>query len=206
MSDYCVKCIYKSLPSITLNLRENETIFIEGDPINYVYIIQNGLVKVSKIFPSGEERILDILGPGDFLALVSVLKGDEEYIAQATTLNKVELKRLTKADTQKAYKANNQFKDMCLSCAMTRTNLFQSQLFNSTNYDTEDKILNVLIYLSKKFGSIENGRHIINLPFSKTTLANIIGIRRETLSRKLSKMQDENVLSIEKNKYIFDRM
>ena len=46
----------------------------------------------------------------------------------------------------------------------------------------------------------------LKLPFSKTVLASIIGVRRETLSRKLSEMKKRNIIEIENNTYIFDRM
>lgn len=206
MQKYCVKCIYSDLPSKTIKLHEKDVIFLEGDDLLYSFMIVEGLVKVSKITLNGEEKIFDIFGPNDFLALVSMLKEDETYIATATCLTEVELKLLHKVDVLEAYRSNNRFKDICMSCAMTRTNLFQSQLFNSTNTDIEDRILLVLEYLSKKFGTLADNQYTIKLPFSKTTLASIIGIRRETLSRRLTSMQKENLIEITKNTYKFYRV
>ncbi len=206
MEKICSKCIYSSLAAKTLSLHEKDTIFLEGDDLLYSFLIVEGLVKVSKFMINGEERIFDIFGPDDFLALVSMLKQDEKYIATATCLTEVKLNLLRKDDVLEAYQSNNKFKDICLSCAMTRTNLFQSQLFTSSNSDVEEKILLILEYLSKKFGVIEKNYHILDLPFSKTTLASIVGIRRETLSRKLATMQKNEVIEINKNKYKFYRV
>lgn len=206
MLQKCVKCIYSDLPSKTLKLHEKDVIFLEGDDLLYSFMIVKGLVKVSKNTINGEEKIFDIFGPSDFLALLSMLKEDKSYIASATCLTEVELKLLHKIDVLEAYKSNNRFKDICMSCAMTRTNLFQSQLFNSANTDIEDRILLVLEFLSKKFGSVKENQYTINLPFSKTTLANIIGIRRETLSRKLTTMSNQNLIDINKNTYKFYRV
>ena len=179
---------------------------MEGDDLRYSFMIVEGLVKVSKVTINGEEKIFDIFGPDDFLGLVSMLKKDDKYIATATCLTEVKLNLLRKADVLKAYKSNNRFKDICLSCAITRTNLFQSQLFNSSNSDIEERILLILEFLSNKFGKQSNNIHTLILPFPKTTLANIIGIRRETLSRKLSSMQKAGVIQIDKNIYKFNRV
>lgn len=206
MEKYCASCVYTEIPSKTLTLHEKDVVFMEGDDLRYSFMIVEGLVKVSKITISGEERIFDIFGPDDFLALVSMLKKDDKYIATATCLTEVKLKLLRKDDVLEAYKSNNKFKDICLSCAMTRTNLFQSQLFNSSNSDVEERILLILEFLSKKFGKVVNNIHTLKLPFSKTTLANIIGIRRETLSRKLTSMQKDGLIEIEKNTYKFNRV
>ena len=206
MQKYCNTCIYNTLPTKTLMLHEKDVIFLEGDDLLYSFMIVEGLVKVSKITINGEEKIFDIFGPNEFIALVSMLKEDDHYIATATCLTEVKLNLLRKDDVLEAYQSNNTFKDICMSCAMTRTNLFQSHLFHSTNTDIEERILAVLEYLSTKFGKLNDNLLTIDLPFSKTTLANIVGVRRETLSRKLKSMQESNLIELDKNKYKFYRM
>lgn len=206
MKQYCAKCAYSSLPSTIVEVKGKEFIFMENDTLNYVYQIVDGLVKVSKLFPNGEERIFDILGDGDYIGLLAALKEESTYIANAVCLTDVTLKKILVQDVLTTYQSNNEFKDTCMSCAVTRTNLFQSQLFTTTSAQLEDKIMIVLQYLTKKFGTYSKGEHVLDLPFGKTTLASIVGVRRETLSRKLSSMQQDNVIRIEKNKYYFDRM
>ncbi|WP_038468847.1 Crp/Fnr family transcriptional regulator [Candidatus Izimaplasma bacterium HR1] len=206
MKQYCNTCIYSTLPTKTIQLHEKDVIFLEGDELLYSFMIVEGLVKISKITINGEEKIFDIFGPDDFIALVSMLKEDDKYIATATCLTEVKLNLLRKDDVIQAYRSNNKFKDICMSCAMTRTNLFQSQLFNSTNSDIEERILQVLKYLSTKFGKSTGDLLTLKLPFSKTTLASIVGIRRETLSRRLTSMQKDNLIEINKNIYKFNRM
>lgn len=206
MKNFCVNCIYQSLPGKEVKFSQNESVFLEGDVLDYVYLIEDGLVKINKIFQSGQEKILDILGPNDYIALIAVLRDETNYVATATTLSNVKAKRFSKKSILEAYNSNAKFKDACLQCAVTRTNVFQSHLTQSSNFDNEDKILSVLEFFTKKFGYIQNGKHVLDLPFSKTILASIIGIRRETLSRRLRKMENENILQVQKNKYIFDRM
>lgn len=206
MTKYCTNCVYQSLTGVIKTYDEGDKIFLEGDSLDHVYLINQGYVKVSKTFPSGEERIFDILSKRDFIGLVAALKEDKHYIASAYALSKIEVKKISKENIMKAFNSNVSFKDLCFKCTVTRTNLFQSHLFNTTSAHLEDKIMMMLEYLTKKFGTYKNGAHILILPFTKTTLASLIGVRRETLSRKLSEMQKDKILRIDKNKYIFDRM
>jgi CRP-like cAMP-binding protein len=51
---------------------------------------------------------------------------------------------------------------------------------------------------------VEDEKQVLDLPFSKTVLANFIGIRRETLSRTITKLIDEQIIYNEKNSYILN--
>lgn len=206
MKKYCTNCMYHSLKGITKTYKEGDKLFLEGDTLSFVYLISKGFVKVSKSFQNGEERIFDILSTNDFVGLVAALREDKNYIASAYALNDVEVKKIAVSDILLSFHSNDSFKDLCFKCTVTRTNLFQSHLFNTTSAHLEDKILLMLEYLTKKFGTYSKGVYVLDLPITKTTLASIIGVRRETLSRKLSKMQQEGILVIDKNKYTFDRM
>ena len=206
MMKYCKQCIYETLPYHTTTFAAQAFIFFEGSPLSYVYRIKEGFVKINRIHPNGDEKTFDILGPGDYVALLAVLQGKDIYIATAIALTKVVAIKIEVDDVLKAYQSNDRFQSICLRCAVTRSTMFQDKLFQTANIDTEDKILSTLQLLARKFGKMNQGRMEIELPFSKTELANIIGIRRETLSRKLSKMQKAHIIQIDKNKYILDRV
>lgn len=206
MKQHCTRCMYADLPREYKTFKANQTIFLEGDTLQHIFLIDDGLIKISKLFLNGEERIFEILGPNEFVALVSVLKGDLDYVATATCLTDTTVGIIKREDVMNAYRNSSEFKDVCMSCLVDRTNLFQSQLYQTSNVDTEDKIMSVFNYLLDKFGLEKDDKQVLDLPFNKTVLANIIGIRRETLSRKLTKMQKDNIIEVSKNKYIFNRL
>ena len=156
-----------------------------------------------RYYESGDEKILSILGPGDYIALIAVLKDQNNYIASAMSLTKTKLQVIDKYSVKNAYNSNDLFKDNCVNCAITRTHFFQFQITQFSNLNTEEKILNTLLNLHQKFGDKLSNTKSMTLPFSKSILANIIGIRRETLSRYLSVMQEKKVLKVDKNFYVF---
>ncbi len=198
---FCKHCQYDNLVGKIIELDDKEIIFFEGDELKYIFQVYQGYVKMVRYLENGDERIIGILGPGDYLGLLALLQERKEFLATAIPLTKVSLKKIPKFEVVNAYESNLKFRDSCLKCAVTRSNLFQNSLVNSANSDTLDKIINTLNSLFERFGLIEKANKVLILPFSKTVLANIIGIRRETLSRYLSKLQQEKVIRIEKNKY-----
>ena len=206
MKKYCSNCIYETLPNKEVTLKESDIVFLETDTLEYVYKIVEGLIKITKLHQSGDEKVFDILGPNDYVALLAVLQGDEEYIATATALTDVTVRRFSKKDVEQAYSSNAMFQTNCMKCVVTRSKTFHNYLFNVSNVDPEEKILSVLQLLANKFGRVENDIVYVTLPFSKTVLANIIGVRRETLSRKLSSMKKDNILEENHNVYKFNRL
>ncbi|WP_373893167.1 Crp/Fnr family transcriptional regulator [Virgibacillus natechei] len=49
------------------NFEKGETIFRDGDPLESLYIVHQGSVKIYQLFESGKEQLLRILNPGEFM-------------------------------------------------------------------------------------------------------------------------------------------
>lgn len=203
---YCNVCIYESLPHEKLNISKNNILFHEGDEIENVFHIDFGYVKVLKYHESGDEKIFDILGPGEFMGLLLVLQEKKNFIVTAIALSDVVIRKIKIQDVRNAYLHNTTFQQTCLKCATARANVFQNQLYQISSSEVDDKILGVLMYLYRKFGEYKEHKHLLYLPINQSELASIIGIRRETLSRRIKLLQDEGVISIHKHIYQFNKV
>src|SRR3954466_10790875 len=56
-------------------LASDEVLFLAGDPGDGCYRVEQGLLKVSMIAPTGAERILAIVGPGAIVGELSTIDG-----------------------------------------------------------------------------------------------------------------------------------
>ena len=62
------------------------TIFEEGSVGEYMYVIREGQVKVSKMSDDGREKVLEMLGPGDFFGEMALLdRAPRSASVKATT-------------------------------------------------------------------------------------------------------------------------
>lgn len=204
MKRYCKYCQYDFLDGDIIQVKDNFILFNTDELIEYIYQINDGYIKMVRYLESGDEKIIGILGPGEYVALLAVLQKKDNYLATAISLTPTLLKRITKKEVLNSYNKSPEFRDRCLTCAVSRSNTFQNNLVNSASIDTFERIINTLKALYEKFGYQENNQQVIDLPFSKTVLANIIGIRRETLSRSLKTLQEREIVFFEKNKYILN--
>lgn len=195
----CEKCVYRDQENRVNNYKKNEVIFMESDEVQNIYFIKEGIVKLSKLYPSGEERVIDIVKDGDFLALLTILKSNKEYFVTATAITDLVLEVIPKEKASCNFNSNLEFKETCINCATNRIGVFQNQMFNFSSHETNDLVLNVLTHLYNKFGYYKDKKHFLKLPISKTDLASIAGLRRETFSRKLSELKKNKIIGIEKN-------
>ncbi|MGB7620179.1 MAG: cyclic nucleotide-binding domain-containing protein, partial [Pseudolabrys sp.] len=58
-----------------VKLAADEVLFIAGDPGDGCYRLNEGLLKVSMVSPTGAERILAILGPGSIVGDMAMIDG-----------------------------------------------------------------------------------------------------------------------------------
>ncbi len=182
--------------------KKGEILCNEGEITSSLFIINEGKVKLSKINKEGKEQILRILSNGSFFGEYYLLSDYEAYNFSAYAITDVKICTLAKKDLDIIIKNNPEIAIRILgevSKRLTNTeNLVQSL---STN-DTESRIAYVLLDLADKYGiTIEQGIEI-TMPITREEMSKYAGVTRETISRKLHKFADENLITLEGNKII----
>lgn len=176
--------------SIHKNYEKGEIIFSPGDPGDNLYIINSGEVKIYKLSSQGKQQTLHVLGAKDFL-------GEHALFDSKPIMNSAEAMKKTNICVLKGSDIRDlilQHPEMGLKILeqYAKKNVQILDIVESIGlYDVEQRIAKYLLDLSREF-SVKSFR----LPFSKGTLASIIGTSQETLSRKLSSMQEEGIIAL----------
>jgi len=79
-----------------VHLDPGQTLFLGGDPGDGCYLVDEGLVKVHVILPSGGDRILAVLGPGMLVGELSMLDGAARS-ASASAIHESKLSFVSRA-------------------------------------------------------------------------------------------------------------
>ncbi|MGE5943462.1 MAG: Crp/Fnr family transcriptional regulator, partial [Flavobacteriales bacterium] len=74
----------------SMAIKKGDVIFEEGDTINGVYCVKDGICKLSKLSSNGKDQIVKIVVKGDLLGQRSLITGETANL-QATALNDMEL-------------------------------------------------------------------------------------------------------------------
>ncbi|WP_243095346.1 Crp/Fnr family transcriptional regulator [Thermus thalpophilus] len=78
-------------------LRKGEVLFLEGEPVRALFVVQKGLIKVYKLDPEGRKQVvLHVEGPGRVLAEVALFLERPTYPASAEALEESQVLAIPK--------------------------------------------------------------------------------------------------------------
>ncbi|MBE4907615.1 Crp/Fnr family transcriptional regulator [Bacillus luteolus] len=171
---------------------KGEFVFREGDSSETLYIVGQGLVKITKISEDGKEQIVRLLFPGDFFGQSALLKTENHY-ANAITLDQSELCTIHKQDFLMAIRRNPDISFRYILALNERLHQADEWVSLLSLLDVEQRLASVLLLFSEKM-NITGGT--FTLPISKKVLATLIGTTPETISRKLVAFVNENIITM----------
>jgi len=178
-----------------------EMIVMEGNQLEGLYIIHSGRVKAFRYTQEAKEQILYLFAEGDFFGEKNLLrKQPVTYHAEALEETQIcviphrSFHELLKEAPSISYKIMDQ---LCI-----RIDHLETLIQNMGTRDMEARISAILIEFAKKYGSKQNDGILVSMPLSREGIANYIGVTRETISRKLSRLQDDGIIEQVGNKKI----
>lgn len=173
-------------------------IFHEGDEPTALYGVISGAVKVYRDLPNGRQRILEVIEPGRAFAVVPALDGNP-LPASAMTLPDSELAVFPRRVLMAHLKSSPQamlaaVEDLCAS-----SRHLQERLWSELSYrSVPQRTAGLLLRLAEEWGHVgPGGRITLELPLTRTEMAESLGAPRESISRALSALVKRGIISLE---------
>lgn len=180
-------------------IKKGEVLFNEGEHINGVFCIKDGVCKVSKLSDNGREQIIHLIKRGDLLGERSLIN-DEVSNLKATALNDMEICFIPKQEIIKDLESNNNFTMSVLKNMASSLKNADNVIVDMAQKTVKQRLAHLLIYLNDNFNKNPNGALDINL--SREDIANIIGTATESAIRLLSELKKKGFINL-KGKEIF---
>lgn len=181
--------------------QRGEYVFMEGQEREHVYFVTRGLVKVFKVDEEGRELIVNILGAGQMFPHVGLFEdcpypGTAETLAQSTLLSMRVHDFLALAD------ANPKVMRKLMKVLETKIRQLQKKLRELALLNSQERVEALLRHFAEEHGEWrEDGIHL-RLPVTHSEMAQMIGIRRESVNRVWNQLRKEGVLSGEKDVWV----
>ncbi|GAM12589.1 Crp/Fnr family transcriptional regulator [Mesobacillus selenatarsenatis] len=185
--------------SISREWKKNSHIFMQGDPLENVYFINEGKVKIYKSDANGREQIVAILKKGEMFPHVGFFRkggypGYSEVLEQAS-LVVVPISQFEKVLVDNPHLSIKVFKVLGEKIVDLQERL-EAQILNNTY----EQIIKLLIRLGELHGEKqEDGTILLKADFTNKDLASMIGTTRETVSRTLTKMKKDELITTDSN-------
>ncbi len=187
--------------SVMQRFKKNKMIVFEDEPESRLYIIINGLVKLTRISEDGREFIFSFLDEGDFFGELSLLE-EELSSTNAVAIEDSVLIYIQRADYLKIFSDIPQISFNLLREMTQRLRIRDSQIKSLSLHDATGKVASTILRFADNSGNINMGQvELPQLPPHRD-IANMVGTSRETISRALNWLEAKGYLHKERGRLI----
>ncbi|WP_275314880.1 Crp/Fnr family transcriptional regulator [Tenacibaculum bernardetii] len=211
----CEQCIirqFNSLKSLTKDelvriagcktsktIKKGSVLFEEGEHINGVFCIKDGVCKVSKMSDNGRDQIVNLVRKGDILGERSLINNESSNL-KAIAVNDMEVCFIPKEEIVRDLEGNPKFtmdilKNMALSLKSA-----DNFIVDMAQKTVKQRLAATLLSLDERFAKNENGA--LDILLSREDIANIIGTATESAIRLLSEFKKKKLINL-KGKEVF---
>lgn len=179
---------------VSKTIRKGDFIFEEGEKLNGVFCVKDGVSKLSKMSDNGKDQIVKIATKGEVLGQRSVIT-EECTNLSAVALNDMEVCFIPKNQLSESISTNPNFtKELLLEMA-NELKIADNIIVNMAQKNVRQRIAELLLYLEITFNIDADG--YIGMIFTREDIAGIVGTAKEACIRALSKLKKDGFISTE---------
>ncbi|MCD4734031.1 Crp/Fnr family transcriptional regulator [bacterium] len=200
LSDEELKRVYSLLKRKEYQ-EKGYAIIVEGHPGDAFYMIESGMLKVTRQHHDGRIKIINLLTTGDVFGEMALLD-DVPRSATVVTMEPTSLLVLNKRDFIHLITETSELALKIISTLSQRLRNSDEQIRELSFGTKSNRIDSLFERLLNRFGVPD--RRGIRIPFhlSQQELADMSATRRETICRHLNDLKDRGLLAQDKNQHL----
>ena len=190
-----------SLASLLIERRfpKHKTVVEEGLPGDYMYVIREGRMKVTKLSGDGREKILELLNAGDFFGEMSLLDSAPRS-ASVKALTDVRILALARNDFLKLLLGGPDLALAVIQELTRRLRQVDEQASSLSFQRVRERTQGLLTRLATE-KSLMEGR-LATPALTHQQIADMIGTSRETVTRAVKTLKQQGWLAQEGKRYL----
>jgi CRP/FNR family transcriptional regulator len=182
-----------------LDYDNDEYIFMEDDPSNWMYVLARNRVKIVKHTKGGKDVIVEIKSPGEIFCCATVLD-NRPYPESAQAMEKARAIRISRKNLLMVMDDFPFLKVGVAKYFSDRLRDANEMLKNIASEKVEKRIASILLTLSEKAGIKEGDFTKIDIPLTRQEIADMVGTTVETCIRSISKLQKNGIVKSSESK------
>ena len=167
-------------------------LFYEGDPADYVYEIQSGTVRLTRVLENGCRQVIAFGLPGDIVGFPD--GGLHHTECDALTPVAVIAHRRTALEAGQGDPKTHQ---RLFHAALREISAMQDHFMMLARKSALEKVASFMIALSQRTGTRSGTDTTVDLPMSRADIADFLGLTIETVSRTFSQLRKLGAIVLE---------
>ena len=205
----CDQCIVRELSSLkalnkeelikladcksTYTIRKGEAVFSEGENVNGIFCVREGVCKLTKLSANGNDHIVKLVAKGELLGQRSMIS-DEPVNLTAVALEDMTVCYIPKQEVMEFFNNNNRFSFQVMKTICGDLKEADDHLVTMAQKSVKQRLAETLLYLHETFGESEDKS--LNLKLSREELAGMIGTATESCIRLLSEFNKAGYIAL----------
>jgi len=180
-------------------VKKGEVIFEEGENVNGIFCVKDGVCKLTKLSANGKDHIVKLVTKGELLGQRSMIS-DEPVNLTAIALEDMQVCFVPKNEIMGFFDKNNQFSMNVMRNICGDLKESDSQMVNMAQKTVKERLAETLLYLQDTFGKNEDDT--LKIQLTRDELASMIGTATESCIRLLSDFNKSGLIEIKGKKII----
>lgn len=183
--------------------QQGDYVFSSGEDASCIYLLQEGMVKVSYITPDGAEDVLAMFESGDIFG--ELFLGKYRYrIGFAQAIENSTVLRLSEAHLYDLISDYPQIGINFIKHLADAKREAMARMHALLRTDAKSRLLGVLLSLSRQKCCVYDSEFILNENITQEDLANMTGLNRSTVSSLVNQLRRDGVLGGTRRKLTVD--
>lgn len=170
-----------------------ETFLDEGETATHFFNIIEGAVKVFKLMPDGRRQITGFLFAGDLLGLAF----NDSYTYSAEAITPVKICRFPRRQLDRLLDEFPKMERRLLAMASNELAQAQEQMMLLGRKTAHERIASFLLSLARRSERFGGDRRHVQLPMTRTDIADYLGLTTETASRVFTSLKKRGYIELE---------
>ena len=176
-------------------LQKNTNVFEMGEKFKSLYAVRSGAFKAFTLDLSGEEHVAGFFLPGEMMGLDAI--GERDHPTSAKALETSTLCEIPFDQIDILSKKIHNLQTYMYKLLSKEIREDQQLHFLLSKKTAEERIGTFLLNLSGRYKDRQLSSTLFRLPMSRTDIANFLGLAVETVSRVLTRLQNQQVLKVD---------
>jgi len=175
-------------------LPENSILFEQGEELTDIYLLISGGIKLQRLAPNGDEKVLEIIRPGQTFAEAVLFLGGSRYPVSALTVSPSIVVAIDAETYTELLNTSNTLCRNLLGKLSQRLHWMVNEVDRLTLHNATFRLVD---YLLSHIPEEQNERAAVALVAPKHVIASRLSIKPETLSRTLKDLSKQGLIKLD---------
>lgn len=175
------------------SLPAGQPLFHEGDGATQVFNVTDGALKIYKLLPDGRRQVMGFMYPGDFLGISL----SDEHAFTAEALENTHMCRFSRGRFDDYVERHPALERQLYSLAANELAAAQAQMVLLGRKTAAERLASFFLDVAGRRERIEMTKVTeIDLPMSRSDIADYLGLTKETVSRVLAELKRKRLIRL----------